>query len=77
MCLRRAPEKYIAGAALDRAGVDNRLTDVGEVVSLTRRAPQPTFTPRKIPGKGCVDPRVILRLEGSGQLKYLLTSSEI
>jgi hypothetical protein len=31
MCLRRAPEKYIAGAkapagaALDRAGLDNRL----------------------------------------------------
>jgi hypothetical protein len=22
MCLRRAPEKYIAGAALDRAGLD-------------------------------------------------------
>jgi hypothetical protein len=28
MCLRRAPEKYIAGAALDRAGLDNRLIDV-------------------------------------------------
>jgi hypothetical protein len=27
--------------------LDNRLTDVGEVVSLTLR---PTFTPRKIPG---------------------------
>jgi hypothetical protein len=27
MCLRRAPEKYIAGAALDRAALDNRLTD--------------------------------------------------
>jgi hypothetical protein len=23
MCLRRAPEKYIAGAALDRAAVEN------------------------------------------------------
>jgi hypothetical protein len=23
MCLWRAPEKYIAGAALDRAGLDN------------------------------------------------------
>jgi hypothetical protein len=23
MCLRRAPEKYIAGAALDRAALDN------------------------------------------------------
>jgi hypothetical protein len=27
--------------------VDNRLTDAGEIVSLTR---QPPFTPRKIPG---------------------------
>jgi hypothetical protein len=25
MCLRRAPEKYIAGAALDRAGIDDWL----------------------------------------------------
>jgi hypothetical protein len=33
MCLRRAPEKYIAGAALDRAGLDNRLIDSGKVVS--------------------------------------------
>jgi hypothetical protein len=39
MCLRRAPEKYIAGAALDRAVLDNRLTDDGEVVSLTRLLP--------------------------------------
>jgi hypothetical protein len=31
-----------AGAALDRAGLDNRLTDVSEVVSF--------FTPRKIHG---------------------------
>jgi hypothetical protein len=23
MCLRRAPEKYITGAALDRAGLEN------------------------------------------------------
>jgi hypothetical protein len=30
MCLRRAPEKYIAGAALDRAGLDN----VGSSTSL-------------------------------------------
>jgi hypothetical protein len=30
MCLRRAPEKYIAGAALDRAGLDN----VGSIASL-------------------------------------------
>jgi hypothetical protein len=37
MCLRRAPEKYIAGAALDRAGLDSRLTDGGKIVSLTNR----------------------------------------
>jgi hypothetical protein len=44
MCLRRAPEKYIAGAALDRAGLDNRLIDGGEVVRLTHR---PRSTPQK------------------------------
>jgi hypothetical protein len=33
MCLRRAPEKYITGAALDRAGLDSRLIDDGKVVS--------------------------------------------
>jgi hypothetical protein len=44
MCLRRAPEKYIAGTALDRAGLDSRLTDGGRVVSLTHR---PHFTPQK------------------------------
>jgi hypothetical protein len=45
MCLRRAPEKYIAGAAFDRAGLDSRLTDDGEVVSPTR---QLRSTPRNI-----------------------------
>jgi hypothetical protein len=44
MCLRRAPEKYIAGAALDRVGLDNRLKDGGKVVSPTH---QPHFTPQK------------------------------
>jgi hypothetical protein len=44
MCLRRAPEKYIAGAALDRAGLDDRLADGGKVVSPTNR---PLFTPLK------------------------------
>jgi hypothetical protein len=37
MCLRRAPEKYIAGAALDNAGLEYRLKDGGDIVSLTRR----------------------------------------
>jgi hypothetical protein len=36
MCLRRAPEKYIAGAALDRADLDNRLIDGGKLVSTSR-----------------------------------------
>jgi hypothetical protein len=44
--------------------LDNRLTDGGEVVRLTRRPP---FTPRNIPGthslRGWVDPRTIVRLE--------------
>jgi hypothetical protein len=50
MCLQRAPEKYIAGAkapavaALDRAGLDNRLIDGGKVVSPTH---QPHFTLQK------------------------------
>jgi hypothetical protein len=44
MCLRRAPEKYIAGAALDRAGLDNGLEFGGEVVS-------PTYKPRSTPEK--------------------------
>jgi hypothetical protein len=35
-CLQRAPEKYIAGAALDRADLDSRLTDDGKVVSTGR-----------------------------------------
>jgi hypothetical protein len=38
MCLRRAPEKYIAGAALDRAGLDN----VGSSTS------QPQMPPRSV-----------------------------
>jgi hypothetical protein len=41
MCLRRAPEKYIAGVALDRAGLDN----VGSSTSL-----QPCGPPRPVMG---------------------------
>jgi hypothetical protein len=44
MCLRRAPEKHIAGAALDRAGLDKRLTYGGKFVSPTQR---PHFTVQK------------------------------
>jgi hypothetical protein len=44
MCLRRAPGKYIAGAALDRAGLDNKLTNGGKILSPTHR---PRFTPQK------------------------------
>jgi hypothetical protein len=56
--------------------VDNRLTDVGEVVSLMVRPP---FIPRKIPGiHFCFKlsgARAIVRLEGLGQLKNPTTSS--
>jgi hypothetical protein len=44
MCLRRAPEKYIAGAALDRAGLDSRLTGGRKAVSPRH---QPRSTPQK------------------------------
>jgi hypothetical protein len=33
MCLRRAPEKYIAGAALDRAGLDPRTDKIPRCVN--------------------------------------------
>jgi hypothetical protein len=36
------------------------------------RAGRP-LTPRKIPVRGCVDPRAIARLEGLGQLKNQMT----
>jgi hypothetical protein len=47
MCLRRAPEKYITGAALNWAGLDSRLRDGGKVVSPNHRprstAPETLF----------------------------------
>jgi hypothetical protein len=51
--------------------LENRLTDGGEVVSLTR---WPPFTPRGrflvlFYIRGLVDPRAIVRLEGLSQLK--------
>jgi hypothetical protein len=51
--------------------LDNRLTDGGEVVSLTRRLP---FIPPGrflvlISDRGLVDPRAIVRLVGLGKLK--------
>jgi hypothetical protein len=33
MCLRRAPEKYIAGAALDRAAVDHYMGHISGALS--------------------------------------------
>jgi hypothetical protein len=44
MCLQRAPEKYIAGVALDRAGLDYPLGDGGKFVSTTH---WPHSTPQK------------------------------
>jgi hypothetical protein len=43
MCLRRAPEKYIAGAALDRAGLDSRLIGGGETDRLRSTPPETLF----------------------------------
>jgi hypothetical protein len=40
MCLRRAPEKYIAGAALDRAGLESRQCGILNI-SQPYRPPQP------------------------------------
>jgi hypothetical protein len=40
MCLRRAPEKYIAGAALDRAGLDCGVHNIS----------QPYTPPRPVTG---------------------------
>jgi hypothetical protein len=74
MCLRRAPEKYIAGAALDRAGLDNRLTDGGKVVRLTHR-PRSVLQKHYSSVSGTLscwrpsDPQGLLRPEGLGKLK--------
>jgi hypothetical protein len=58
--------------------LDDRLTDGGEVVSLTARKTWPPFTPRKFPGTHfCYILRAMVRLEGLGQLKNPMTSSEI
>jgi hypothetical protein len=77
MCLRRAPEKYIAGAALDKAGLDSRLTDGSMAVSPKHRlrcthqkhyfsAPGTHFCYRLSKPQGPV------RTEGLGKLKTLI-----
>jgi hypothetical protein len=72
MCLRRAPEKYIAGAALDRAGLDNWLTNGGKFVSLTHRprsTPQKRYVSASGSIRGWVNTQGLVRLEGFGKLK--------
>jgi hypothetical protein len=55
--------------------LDNRLTDGGEVVGLTRLL---AFMPRRFlvltSVRGCVDTRAIVRLEGLGQLGKPMTT---
>jgi hypothetical protein len=82
MCLRRAPEKYIAGAkaSADRAALDNRLTDRRKVVSPTHRQ---HFTPKKHYASGTnFSYRLgkhlgLVRPEGFDKLKKLFTSSSL
>jgi hypothetical protein len=79
MCLRRAPEKYIAGAALDRAGLDIRLIDDDKVVSPMHR---PCSTPQthyfSVSGTHLCQrlskPQGLVRPEGSSALKKSCTS---
>jgi hypothetical protein len=59
--------------------LDKRLTDDGEVVSLTHRPP---FTPQEDSSYSFLleaesTPEAIVRLEGIGQLKNSMTSSGI
>jgi hypothetical protein len=61
--------------------LDNRFTDGGEVVSLTRRPPFTTPRPPGrflvlISGRGWVDPRAIVQLEVLGQLKHSISHRE-
>jgi hypothetical protein len=60
--------------------IDNRLRDGGEVVSLTRQTPA-LYPPRRflvlISVRGLANTRAVVRLEGLGQLKNPVTSSEI
>jgi hypothetical protein len=48
MCLQRAPEKYIAGAVLDRAGVDDYIV-LSEVI-YHEESPKPLFSDKIVCG---------------------------
>jgi hypothetical protein len=62
MCLRRAPEKYIAGAALDRAGVDLR-TSLDGTENSASQVVQPAAS-RCTESASPVLPRPITNLRG-------------